>query len=93
MAGGSQRSISVFESDLRFNAKFTFGVKLDGVTVGLTDAPRAVEDRSSLCNVDLRRVGLGSSDHHAGAADKAKKKQQKTTSCESTAVRRPATGY
>lgn len=43
----------VFESDLWFNTKFTFSIKLNGVTVGLTEAPWTVEDRSSLCNVDL----------------------------------------
>lgn len=51
--------------------KCTFGIKLNGSTVALIDAPGTVEDRSALGNVELRCVGLGSSDHHAGAANKA----------------------
>lgn len=64
---------------------FTFGIKVDGVTVGLPEAPGTVEDGSSLCNVGLRRVGLGGADHHAGAADKA----EGDTGWESTAARQP----
>lgn len=44
--------------------KLTFGIKLDGVTVELSEAPWAVEDRSSLCDVGLRCVGLRSSYQH-----------------------------
>lgn len=64
---------------------FTFGIKLDGVTVGLLEAPGTVEDGSSLCNVGLRRVGLGGANHHARAADKA----EGDTGWESTAARQP----
>lgn len=46
--------------------KLTFHIKLDGVTVGLSAAPRAVEDGSSLGDVGLGGVGLGSPDHHTG---------------------------
>lgn len=54
----------------------TFGVELNGVTVRLAEAPRTVEDGSALFNVDLPRFGLGSSDHHTGAADRAKKSEE-----------------
>lgn len=64
---------------------FTFSIKLDGVTVGLTEAPGTVEDGSSLCHVGLRRVGLGGADHHARAADKA----ERDTGWESTAAGQP----
>lgn len=95
IAGGSKRTISVFPQCFRwfthvfflglFGSLLTFSVKLNGVTVGLTEAPGTVEDRSSLHYVDLRCVGLGSSDHHARAAHKAKR----DTSCESTNHRIP----
>lgn len=52
----------------------TFGVKLNGMTVRPAEAPRTVEDGSALFNVDLPRFGLGSSDHHTGTADRAKKR-------------------
>lgn len=61
------------EADLWLTTKLTFSIELDGVTVAPTGAPRAVEDRSSLGNLRLRRVGLGRSDHHARAANGAKR--------------------
>lgn len=54
----------------------TFAVKLDGVTVRVAEAPRTVEDGSSLRNVDLPRVGLGSSDHHTHTANQRQKERQ-----------------
>lgn len=48
--------------------KLTFSIKLDGVTVGLTEAPRTVEDGTCLGDVHLTRVGLGRSDHHTRTA-------------------------
>lgn len=47
----------------------TFDIKLNVVTVRLAEAPRTVEDGSSLRNVDLPRVGFGSSDHHTHTAN------------------------
>lgn len=74
-----------------FTTKFTFSVKLNGATVGLTEAPRTVEDGSSLCNVDLRCVGLGRSDHHTRAADKEKEREAQVVNL--PLYVNPATGY
>lgn len=81
VSGAHGLCVLVCKSDLWF----TFSIKLNGVTVGLTEAPGTVEDGSSLCNVGLRRVGLGSSDHHTGAADRA----ERDTGWESTAAHQP----
>lgn len=69
-----------------FTIKLTFGIKLDGVTVRLSAAPWAVEDGSSLCDVSLCRVGLGSSDHHTRTTNM---KQREKACCKSTGLHFP----
>lgn len=66
-------SVQVTVTCVHWKFILTFDVKLNGVTVRLVEAPRTVEDGPALFDVDLPRFGLGSSDHHTGTADRAKR--------------------
>lgn len=69
-------AVEVSVTHVHLKLILTLAVKLNGVTVRLAEAPWTVEDGSALFNVDLLRFGLGSSDHHTGTAERAKKSEE-----------------